>query len=196
MNSKLDEINKLAMSSENGYNSGNFTNLDDKWRNLTNWHDSYYRWLWAAIKLLQPKNVCEIGRERGVSATVMLNSLPKDAQLQSIDIVECTKSFGEPCFLDNFYDRRLVLITGDSLEVLDQVENNIEFLFVDGDHTYERVVREWEAYKLKLAPSAIVVFDDIHFDDGMTKFWDSIAEEKYDITYWHERGFGIVFMGG
>jgi predicted O-methyltransferase YrrM len=185
--SKFEEAIKV-------YDPNKFTVLNDEWRNLVGFNN-YYRWLWSAVLVLQPKNVVEIGRERGVSTVIMLDALPQDSQLQSIDIVECTLSVGEPCFVHNLQDRRLVLITGSSIEVADLVQDGIDFLFIDGDHTGEYVTKEWEIYKAKLAKTAIVVFDDIHFNESMSKFWDSITDEKYDISNWHEKGFGVVFIG-
>lgn len=166
-----------------------YSNLDDEWRRLIGGFN-YYRWLWAVVKLTQPKYVVEIGRERGVSASVMLNALPQDGWLDSIDINL------ESIFLDNgFHDVRLSLITSDSLMAEKVLRYQpIDFLFIDGDHTGDHVAKEWELYKPHLAPNAIVAFDDIHFNEGMTNFWNSIEEEKYDITKWHERGFGVVFM--
>ena len=40
-----------------------------------------------------------------------------------------------------------------------------------------------------------VVFDDIHLNDGMKKFWNSITQEKHDYTqYGHWSGTGIVLF--
>jgi hypothetical protein len=40
-----------------------------------------------------------------------------------------------------------------------------------------------------------VIFDDIHLNDGMEKFWQSITQEKYDLTeLGHWSGTGMVIF--
>jgi hypothetical protein len=40
-----------------------------------------------------------------------------------------------------------------------------------------------------------VVFDDIHLNDGMKKFWSSITQEKHDYTHLgHWSGTGVVIF--
>ena len=40
-----------------------------------------------------------------------------------------------------------------------------------------------------------VIFDDIHLNDGMKDFWNSITQEKHDYTqYGHWSGTGIVLF--
>jgi predicted O-methyltransferase YrrM len=171
------------------YNSRTFKGLNEEWTGLVFLGDSYYRWLWAAVKVLQPKILVEIGRERGVSALIMLDAMSEDATLTSIDIIK------ESVFLENREEPRLTLITGNSLSVSDQVSNNIDFLFIDGLHEGDHVTKEWELYRPKLAEKAVVIFDDIHFNSGMSKFWENLQEDKHDISQWHRKGFGVVFIG-
>lgn len=186
----LDNLFRQFDEAIQKYNPEKFTNLNDEWRGLVGWNN-YYRWLWAAVSVLKPKTVVEIGRERGVSATVILDALPADSTLTTIDIIE------ESIFLSDIVDDRLRLITTDSLDAvaMGAVPNNIDFLFIDGNHDGIQVVKEWEIYRPKLADKAVVVFDDIHFNEKMTEFWDSITDKKYDISNWHEKGFGVVFIG-
>lgn len=181
MNDKYTEIENHIPY----YDTSRFARLDDLWRGLVGWNN-YYRLLWAAVSVRKPKHVVEIGRERGVSAVVMLDALPHDSILTSIDINP------EAVFLDNWNEPRLKLITSDSLLCADKV-TPMDFLFIDGDHTYETVSKEWELYGPKVTDGGIVFFDDIHFNEGMTRFWNELEGEKYDISQWHEPGFGVLF---
>jgi hypothetical protein len=40
-------------------------------------------------------------------------------------------------------------------------DGSVDFLFVDGDHAYESVVTDVEAYRKALAPGAIIAFNDL-----------------------------------
>lgn len=179
----LEEIERYVQH----YNVDRFPELDTEWKRLAG-YQNYYRWLWAAIKVLQPKTVVELGRERGVSTIIMLDALPETSTLTSVDIVE------EAVFLNSERAKRVNQITGHTLDVWEKVPDAIDFLFIDDDHTGVHVLSEWITYRPKLAPGAVVVFDDIHFNQGMTEFWESLQEEKYDISKWHEPGFGVVLI--
>lgn len=150
-------------------------------------HD-YYSFLWAAIKYLKPKNVVELGTYKGVSTRVMLDALPPNSKLVTVDIKEDAE------YLNTVEDDRLKLIIGNSLSVADEFYD-IDFLFVDTDHTYEVVCKEWDLYKTKLNSTAFVVFDDINLNEEMKKFWDEVEEEKYDVSQYHQSGFGVILYG-
>lgn len=162
--------------------------FDARWAQTFRQPFSYYAWLWSAVTLVKPKNLVELGTEFGAATIVMLDALPETSTLVTVDIVEM-----KPNFLYGLEDSRLTKIIGNSLEVSDQIPEKIDFLFIDTEHEFEQVSKEWKLYKSKLTKNAIVVFDDIHFNEGMTRFWDSLEEEKYDISQWHEAGFGVVF---
>jgi cephalosporin hydroxylase len=69
---------------------------------------------------------------------------------------------------------------------------NVDFLFIDTEHTYEQVSREWAVYKRWLLDGAIVALDDIRMND-MPRFWNELQYEKLDLTeFCHpESGFGV-----
>jgi predicted O-methyltransferase YrrM len=53
----------------------------------------------------------------------------------------------------------------------------VDLLFVDGDHTYEGVKKDWEMYSELVRPGGMIVFHDIagNYDDTQVKkLWDSI----------------------
>lgn len=48
---------------------------------------------------------------------------------------------------------------------------------------------------LRVGYKGTVIFDDIHLNDGMQKFWDSVTQEKYDLTTMgHWSGTGKVIF--
>lgn len=54
----------------------------------------------------------------------------------------------------------------------------VDLLFVDGHHDEEATVRYFEQAKGALAPSALVVFDDIDWSDGMRRAWAMVVEAE------------------
>ena len=48
---------------------------------------------------------------------------------------------------------------------------------------------------MRVGYKGTVIFDDIYFNDEMKEFWNSVTQEKYDITHLgHWSGTGIVYF--
>jgi len=104
------------------------------------------------------------------------------------------------------HNQRVYLIRGDShanstlkkvKEILD--EQGLSFLFIDGDHTYEGVKKDFEMYSNLVGEGGIIAFHDIvpgpaESVGGVPSFWNEI---KYDFDHvelvkdWKQRGCGI-----
>ena len=58
-------------------------------------------------------------------------------------------------------------------ELLNEFEK-IDFLYIDGNHTYEATWRYFLLALPKLHPGSVVIFDDIYWSEGMTEVWKKI----------------------
>lgn len=66
----------------------------------------------------------------------------------------------------------IVPVRGFSTEVVEQVADQtttLDLLFIDGDHSYEGVKADWEAYKHFLKPGSIIVFHDWGWAEGVKR---------------------------
>lgn len=148
----------------------------------------YYRWLWAAMKVLQPKNVVELGTYRGGSTLAMLEGLPEESSITTVD------KYTTHIWLEGIDDPRLHFIYGSTLDLADRF-SDIDFLFIDTDHNYDQVSKEWHLYSPLVVKGGIVAFDDIHLNAGMNQFWNELTGTKVDISEYHEgAGFGFVII--
>jgi predicted O-methyltransferase YrrM len=77
-------------------------------------------------------------------------------------------------FLANTVDYKeyILPVRGFSTDVVNQVLGltpQLDVLFIDGDHSYEGVKADWDAYKSFLEPGSIVIFHDYGWADGVKK---------------------------
>ncbi len=64
----------------------------------------------------------------------------------------------------------IIPVRGFSTEVVEQITvktNQVDLLFIDGDHSYEGVKADWDAYKGFLKGGSIVVFHDWGWAEGV-----------------------------
>lgn len=70
------------------------------------------------------------------------------------------------------YTRFIVPVRGFSTNVIEQVASHakrVDVLFIDGDHSYEGVKADWEAYKHLLGAGSVVVFHDCGWAEGVQR---------------------------
>ena len=109
----------------------------------------------------------------------------------------------------------MYLIRGDSHDsrTLERVKKilggeELDFLFIDGDHTYEGVRRDFEMYSPLVRRGGVVAFHDIVPHDrahdpygqvGVPKFWSEIKSRYRHLEIvkdWSQgwAGIGVLFL--
>ncbi|AHB66469.1 O-methyltransferase [Haloarcula hispanica N601] len=133
-----------------------------------------------------PETVVEIGTARGGSFYIWCRHL--NAQVVSIDLPENDpRSIGPgPHFFHEMDpDTDTAFIRGDShsestkqelIEILSG--QDIDFLFIDGDHSYEGVKTDFELYRDLMAEDGIIALHDISSEWlDVQGFWDEIKDD-------------------
>jgi len=171
------------------------------------------------IESKRPKTILEIGTASG--GTLFLSALLADpnALIISIDLefgmygggypdwkIPIYKSFGQE-------KQKIELIRGDShsKEIINQLESilngrKIDYLFIDGDHTYEGVKEDFDVYSKFLNKNAFVAFHDIVSDKAevpdhfVSVFWNDIKsnykyKEFIKDPNQNKLGLGVLFIG-
>jgi len=81
----------------------------------------------------------------------------------------------------------VIPVRGFSTAVVEQVRKiapSLDLLFIDGDHSYEGVKADWEAYKDFLKPGSIVVFHDYGWAEGVKRV---VCEDVMPLVSSHDR---------
>lgn len=148
-------------------------------------------WLIEKIKLLEPRNIAvEIGVFKGGSFYIFMKLFEK---VIGIDIVK--KEFPYKLRENDQY------IIGDSKnpEIIAQISNEIDFLFIDGDHSYKGVSGDFYLWKPKIRKDGLIALHDINgVNEGnyrsmeVMKFWNEIkGSYNTEEVILHEKYYGI-----
>lgn len=146
------------------------------------------------VKSHKPRIIAEIGTWNGGTFYVWTRTNPQAEKIISIDLPDGDYGGGYDekrikFFTEFASDRKntlLSFIRGDSksmstIEMLKSVIGNskIDFLYIDGDHTYEGIKKDFEIYSEFMSPDGIVGFHDINtykIGYGVNQYWNEIKQ--------------------
>jgi len=144
------------------------------------------------FKELNPKYILEIGTANGGSLFCFCKLARDDATIISIDLPKGPFGGGYPEWKIPIYqafvkqNQKIDLLRKDShqQDTLEEVkkilnDNQLDFLFVDADHSYEGVKKDFEMYSPLVRKGGIIAFHDIAKHPPETgceveKFWNEI----------------------
>ena len=164
---------------------------------------------------IRPKAILEIGTARGGTLFLLCRIASEDAIIISIDLPGGEFGGGYSKYRKFLYSsfaqlrQRMYLLMMDSHkgETLEQVKailggKKLDLLFIDGDHTYSGVKRDFEMYSSLVRQGGIVAFHDIapgpgEFVGSVPQFWrenkDYYKSEEI-VESWNGEGSGIGLL--
>jgi len=117
-----------------------------------------------------------------------------------IDVKSRTEAFEK-----EFTDIHFVVADSHLQETSDEVKTllqgqKVDFLFIDGDHTYEGVKKDYEMYRALVREGGLIAFHDIKdclfhrkHHCRVDLFWKELQGDKTEFLSEHEdRGIGVV----
>jgi MMP 1-O-methyltransferase len=163
-----------------------------------------------------PGIAVEIGSYRGKSASYIASAMPKGSHLYCVDPWQDSESVREKqyrternfsLFVENInacgLAEKITPVRDFSYNAAKEWGKPISFLYIDGGHDYDEVVRDIEGFVPHVIPGGVVLFDDYSpafagvqkaFDERFEKFclhevpsYDS--KDKYGIRRWLAVGF-------
>lgn len=143
--------------------------------------------LYRVAAKLPPKAVAvEIGSYLGASSCFIAAGLSQDSRLYCIDTwgnqnmkydekdtdADERDTFQEFITNTGKYKEKIIGIRKWSTEAIEDIkmaENEIHLLFIDGDHNYEGVKKDWDLYRPLLKKNSLVAFHDTGWAEGVNK---------------------------
>ncbi len=124
----------------------------------------------------EAKAIAEIGVFEGFNTREFALHSPADTVVYAIDPFfkgALGISYGKLIALNNWKKKKInkiKLIQGFSADVSGFINEPLDFVFVDGDHTYDGVKKDFELYGEKLSDNGTIAFHDSRlFPQGWTQ---------------------------
>lgn len=138
--------------------------------------------LFKLIRHIRPSACLELGTSLGISTAyqtvaLTLNGSGRMMSLEGADALATLASRN----LQSLGLQRAVVRTGrfqDTLAQALQEMKPIDFALIDGHHQEKATLNYFEQIVPFLAESAVLVFDDVSWSEGMAKAWSEIVADK------------------
>jgi cephalosporin hydroxylase len=169
---------------------------------------------------LRPHRALEIGTQNGGTLFLLASMCAPDAELVSIDIsYNRIKRYSFPRL--GRKQQRIVCLQADSHAPATRqrverqlADQKLDFLFIDGDHTFEGVAADFQLFAPLVRPGGIIAFHDIipdfqtrygiatgNWTGEVPRFWSEIrrgyeAEEIIEDTESDGYGIGVIHWQG
>jgi len=161
------------------------------------------------VRSLRPCTVLEIGTDRGGTLFLWMRLADPHATVVSIDLPGGKFGGGYGPLRERLYRRfpangqilHLLRLDSHQVSTLEHAKQlfgggQIDFLFIDGDHTYEGIQQDWEMYSPLVRAGGMIVFHDVagNYEDTQVKrFWDTVKPHFRHSEYIADPGgrFGI-----
>ncbi|MDP3836951.1 MAG: class I SAM-dependent methyltransferase [bacterium] len=148
--------------------------------------------LMTEVRERAPRIVLEIGTATGGTLFMLAKAAAPDAKIISIDLPFGRYGAGYlkyriplmQAFASSNQTLELLRLDSHSQETINELkeiigDEKIDFLFIDGDHSYEGVKSDFENYYPLVKPGGLIAFHDIVTNDldpsfGTQRFWQEI----------------------
>jgi len=155
----------------------------------------YGQLLFRLVAYFQPNTILELGTSLGITTSYLAMANPS-AKVWSLEGANSIADLAEANF-KNLGINNVQLIRGNfdkTLEPLLKGIENLDFVFVDGNHRYQPTINYFHLLKPKMQEQSMLIFDDIHWSKEMEAAWDEIKKDP-SISLTIDLFFiGIVFF--
>jgi predicted O-methyltransferase YrrM len=150
--------------------------------------------LYKLVNFLNPETIVELGTSIGLN-TLYLIKANKKASVYSIEGSAALSQYAKQLaikqranckFVEGKFDEQLPVI-------LNEIKQ-LDFLYVDGNHTYGSTINYFNSAFKKANSNSVFVFDDIYWSKEMTKAWNEIKRNPSVTLSIDTFNFGIVFF--
>lgn len=151
--------------------------------------------IFRIVHYYAPQNILELGTSLGITSAYLAAANEKafvNTMEGSSAVAEIAQSNFEKLQLKN-----IAITVGNfdnTLPAFLAKENQLDFVFVDGNHRYEPTMRYFEQLLAKVHENSIIIFDDIHWSKEMEDAWKAIQQNPKVMVTIDLFFIGLVFF--
>lgn len=120
------------------------------------------RMLKMFVRMIQPRQVLEIGTYSGYSALCLAEGLPEGGMLHTFEINDEQEDFTRPWLEGSAYAEKIKFYIGDALELVSGLGVTFDLAFVDGDK--RKYIEYYEMVLAHLSPGGYIIADNTLWD--------------------------------
>ncbi|HEY7730191.1 MAG TPA: class I SAM-dependent methyltransferase [Gaiellaceae bacterium] len=163
------------------------------------------------IETLEPRVFVELGTESGFSYCAFCQAVDRlglPSRGFAVDTWqgdEHTGAYGEEVFADlsTYHDSRYLGFSSLLRSTFDDAvshfeDSSIDLLHIDGCHRYESARHDYDTWRPKLSPNAVVLFHDTNVrerDFGVHELWAELRRDYDGFEFVHGGGLGVLGVG-
>lgn len=110
-------------------------------------------------KMIQPKTILEIGTFTGYATLCLAEGLPKEGKIITIDRNEELMYLPKKYFAESKFAEQIETKIGNALDVLDELEENFDLVFIDADKS--NYINYYEKVLGKMNSGGIILADNV-----------------------------------
>ena len=111
--------------------------------------------------LQQPKYILEIGTFTGYSALCLAEGLQHGGELHTIELRDADAAIARDFFSKSLHNNKIVLHTGNALEIIPGLEKQWDIIFIDADKT--GYIDYYELTLPQLNQNGLIIADNVLF---------------------------------
>ncbi|WP_329811402.1 class I SAM-dependent methyltransferase [Stenotrophomonas sp. SMYL8] len=171
-------------------------------------HIPFASWL---VEVVRPKSIVELGTHNGASFLAFCQAVETQQVSTRVFAVDTWEGdehagfYGNEIYaeLRDYQQRHYAGISEMMRMRFDQAleyfaDGSVDVLHVDGLHTYEAVREDFETWRSKLSPRAVVLFHDSCVRErgfGVWQYWSEISSQFPSFEFTHTHGLGVLLVG-
>jgi predicted O-methyltransferase YrrM len=155
----------------------------------------YGELLFKIVAYYKSNNILELGTSLGIGASYVCLANPKAAFTTIEGSAEiATKAAENFISLGINNVKHIIGNFNEELPIICKHNAPFDLIIIDGNHQYEATKNYFEILKNNIATEAIIIFDDIHWSQGMQQAWTEILKSDLIFTSVDVFQFGILFF--
>lgn len=140
--------------------------------------------IYRLVEDLNPRNSIELGTCLGITTAYLAKAVP-DTKIYSIEGCPMTAAIASENLKKLHLTNVEVLVGNFDVVLPGLIEGlpEIDFVFIDGNHTKKGTLDYFNRLLTKLSPNSLIIFDDIYWSKEMKEAWQEIkAHSEVSVT--------------